>query len=154
MLFTGCKFDMRTLRTCYAVKLTLQNFCALSTFSFKNFWHTDFNFTVGGFPLAVVIAIIGSILAIVVYLTSTYEEPPKYQWAFGYAGFLVSVVWIYAFANEVVDLLHAIGIMFDLSDSILGLTVLAWGNSIGGKSSGCMCLQLFKYYLKQIWFQM
>lgn len=27
------------------------------------------------------------------------------------------------------------GIVFGLSDAILGLTLLAWGNSIGGKSS-------------------
>ena len=27
------------------------------------------------------------------------------------------------------------GIVFGLSDAILGLTFLAWGNSIGGKSS-------------------
>jgi sodium/potassium/calcium exchanger 6 len=53
---------------------------------------------------------------------------------FGYMGFLVSVVWIYIVANEIVNLLQTMGRMFNISDAILGLTVLAWGNSIGGEA--------------------
>ena len=36
-------------------------------------------------------------------------------------------------ANEVVNLLRAIGILSQMSDTMLGMTVLAWGNSIGGE---------------------
>src|ERR1700733_876014 len=72
------------------------------------------------------------VIAIIVYFTSKYEEPPVYHWVFAYIGFVIAVCWIYALANEVVDLLQAIGVIFDLSDLILGLTVLAWGNSLGG----------------------
>ena len=46
-------------------------------------------------------------------------------------GFVAAVVWMYVLANEAVDLLKAFGVVFGLSDVILGLTVLAWGNSIG-----------------------
>lgn len=92
----------------------------------------DLKVYVGGFPVAVLVLLVGAMVAALVYFTSSSEKPPVYQWVFGYLGFLVSVVWIYGLANEVVDLLQAIGIMFDLSDSILGLTVLAWGNSLGG----------------------
>ena len=65
----------------------------------------------------------------------------------------MAVVWIYSIANEIVNLLQvrcgwvgecflppnlspcgfqAFGIVIKLSDGILGLTLLAWGNSIGG----------------------
>lgn len=40
-------------------------------------------------------------------------------------------MWIYAVANELVDLLQAIGIIWSIGDAILAITVLAWGNSLG-----------------------
>ena len=70
------------------------------------------------------------LLALVVALTSR-SSPPPYHTAFAFAGFVIAIVWIYAIANELVTLLKAFGVMFGLTDAILGLTVLAWGNSIG-----------------------
>ena len=55
--------------------------------------------------------------------------------AFAWLGFAVSIVWIYSIANEIVNLLQVFGIVMKLSDGILGLTLLAWGNSIGGEST-------------------
>lgn len=53
---------------------------------------------------------------------------------FAFLGFLVSAMWINAAATELVNILRTLGIIFDLSNTVLGLTLLAWGNSIGGKS--------------------
>ncbi|XP_033947220.2 mitochondrial sodium/calcium exchanger protein-like [Pseudochaenichthys georgianus] len=46
-------------------------------------------------------------------------------------GFLVSALLISAAASEVVSLLHMLGVVLSLSNTVLGLTLLAWGNSIG-----------------------
>ena len=85
------------------------------------------------------------LLALVVALTSR-STPPPYHTAFAFAGFVIAIVWIYAIANELVTLLKAFGVMFGLTDAILGLTVLAWGNSIGDlqiRSSKFKCV--YKY---------
>ena len=70
------------------------------------------------------------LLALIVALTSR-STPPPYHTAFAFAGFVIAIVWIYAIANELVSLLKAFGVMFGLTDAVLGLTVLAWGNSLG-----------------------
>lgn len=53
---------------------------------------------------------------------------------FALLGFVVSAVVISAAASEVVSLLHMLGVVLSLSNTVLGLTLLAWGNSIGGKA--------------------
>lgn len=87
--------------------------------------------TVGGVPVIVIVALAFACVAGTVFATSTYEDPPRYHWVFGYVGFLVAVAWIYLLANEVLSLLKTFGIVIGLSDAFLGMTVLAWGNSIG-----------------------
>ena len=34
-------------------------------------------------------------------------------------------------ANEMVDLLTSLGVIWQVSDAILSITVLSWGNSLG-----------------------
>ncbi len=48
-----------------------------------------------------------------------------------YAAFFVSVLWIYSIAAEVVGIITMIGAISGFSEVILGLTVLAWSNSLG-----------------------
>ncbi|XP_057982161.1 cation/calcium exchanger 2 [Malania oleifera] len=69
---------------------------------------------------------------ILAFLTTEGSNPPKkglFPWLAG--GFLMSVTWSYMTAQELVGLLVSFGYIYGISPSILGLTVLAWGNSLG-----------------------
>lgn len=76
--------------------------------------------------------VIAVILGNLAYVTTKNSGPPKtslFPWVAG--GFLMSVTWTYITAEELVSLLVSIGNIVGISPSVLGLTVLAWGNSLG-----------------------
>ncbi|KAK9081032.1 hypothetical protein Syun_030712 [Stephania yunnanensis] len=76
--------------------------------------------------------LIGVLLGILSFLTTESSAPPKkymFLWLIG--GFVMSVTWSYVTAQELVALLVSLGIICIVSPSVLGLTLLAWGNSIG-----------------------
>ncbi|XP_054852855.1 mitochondrial sodium/calcium exchanger protein [Eublepharis macularius] len=83
------------------------------------------------FPVWGVVILAGAVLAMIVFCTTRNEEPPRYHIIFAFLGFLVSAMWINAAATEVVNILRTLGVIFRLSNTVLGLTLLAWGNSIG-----------------------
>ncbi|NWS67939.1 NCLX protein, partial [Crotophaga sulcirostris] len=85
----------------------------------------------GVFPVWALVTLVGAVLAIIIFLTTSNEEPPKYHCVFAFLGFLASAMWINAAATELVNILRTLGIIFQLSNTVLGLTLLAWGNSIG-----------------------
>ena len=62
---------------------------------------------------------------------SPKRHAPRHRLPFVSVAFVISILWIYLTANELVALLQFFGTAFNVSDGILGLTVLAWGNSIG-----------------------
>ncbi|KAL1195514.1 Cation/calcium exchanger 2 [Cardamine amara subsp. amara] len=75
---------------------------------------------------------IGIVLGFIAAATTKISSPPK-KWLLPWlaGGFVMSMTWSYISAQELVALLTSLGYIFGVSPSILGLTVLAWGNSIG-----------------------
>lgn len=49
----------------------------------------------------------------------------------GLIGFVASALWIYVTVGEVVHMLRVVGDLVGLSDTLLGLTVFTFGNSLG-----------------------
>ncbi|XP_030847916.1 mitochondrial sodium/calcium exchanger protein [Strongylocentrotus purpuratus] len=84
-----------------------------------------------GFVVWYLVLPISFLFAASVFLTSKPKEQPVYHALFSYVGFVVAVLWIYSTVNEIVNILQMFGVEFSINDAILGLTVLAWGNSIG-----------------------
>uniref|UniRef100_A0A8C7LE81 Solute carrier family 8 member B1 n=1 Tax=Oncorhynchus kisutch TaxID=8019 RepID=A0A8C7LE81_ONCKI len=87
------------------------------------------------FPVWALTLLFGLFLSAIVFLTTTNNHPPPYHSLFSLLGFVVSAIWISAAALEVVSILHMLGVVFSLSNNLLGLTLLAWGNSIGDSFS-------------------
>ncbi|NXC50368.1 NCLX protein, partial [Penelope pileata] len=85
----------------------------------------------GIFPVWALVTLVGCVLAVIIFVTTHNEEPPKYHCVFAFLGFLASAMWINTAATELVNILRTLGIIFQLSNTVLGLTLLAWGNSIG-----------------------
>lgn len=84
--------------------------------------------------LAVCLAsfVVGIILGAAALVFTKSSAPPKrflLPWLAGC--FLMSITWTYIIVQELVSLLVAFGNILGISPSILGLTVLAWGNSLG-----------------------
>ncbi|KAL6324279.1 hypothetical protein AAG906_006553 [Vitis piasezkii] len=60
------------------------------------------------------------------------KEPPETErMPVVLVAFIMSVFWISTVAGELLNCLAALGSLLELPPSLLGLTVLAWGNSVG-----------------------
>ncbi|XP_042509461.1 cation/calcium exchanger 4-like [Macadamia integrifolia] len=96
-------------------------------------WNTRDNATSQSGTIVYAIGLLlGGTLAVLAFIFTKSDQPPRkffFPWVFG--GFMMSIIWFYIVANELVALLVALGIILGINPSILGLTVLAWGNSVG-----------------------
>jgi sodium/potassium/calcium exchanger 6 len=70
------------------------------------------------------------VLALIL-LTTSPTRPPHWRSALCFLGFAVAIAWISTIANEVVGVLRTLGVILNMSDAILGLTIFAVGNSLG-----------------------
>ncbi|GMR30668.1 hypothetical protein PMAYCL1PPCAC_00863, partial [Pristionchus mayeri] len=83
----------------------------------------------GLYAYAPVLSIV--IIAFLVIFTSMNEEPRFYKIIYSLLGFVTSVVWIYCISSGVVGVVNMLGIVSGISQAVLGVTVIAWANSIG-----------------------
>lgn len=98
-------------------------------FSMGN-WHSS----VGPLSTPLFGFLMGLPIAFYVFLTTHYSKPPAtgiYSIIWVLMAFTMCVVWIYIFAGELVALLQTIGLISGIPPAVLGLTILAWGNSVG-----------------------
>ncbi|GAB6033725.1 hypothetical protein CHUAL_013837 [Chamberlinius hualienensis] len=79
----------------------------------------------------IVCLVFTTIPAVLIFVCANPNHRPRCHNIIAYVGFISSTLWIYLIANEVVNVLKTLGVVFAIDDAILGLTVLAWGNSIG-----------------------
>ena len=110
---------------------TVQPICSplLLLYTF-GLWNTS----IGFFSAPVICCLVGIPLSVAVYVLTHASRPPSGNtlstiWTF--AAFTMCVVWIYFFAGELVACLEAIGTLSGIPPGVLGLTILAWGNSVG-----------------------
>ncbi|CAL9168255.1 unnamed protein product [Musa hybrid cultivar] len=85
-----------------------------------------------GFTICLYESPVGGVSSLLALHSTMRESPPRkglYPWLAG--GFLMSVVCTYIVAEELVGLLVSLDYILAANPAILGLTVLAWGNSIG-----------------------
>lgn len=85
----------------------------------------------GPLPIIAWIVILTIPISLAIILTSDSDSPPMYYNGYSsYLGFIVAVTWIYTISTEVINLLRALCLLFNLSNEIMGLTILAWGNCL------------------------
>ncbi|KIY65862.1 hypothetical protein CYLTODRAFT_423944 [Cylindrobasidium torrendii FP15055 ss-10] len=80
--------------------------------------------------LAALVAGIAMASLVLVFTGRISSDRAPFRMARCSMGFFVAIVWIMAIADEVVNVLQTFGLIFGLSDAIIGLTIFAVGNSL------------------------
>ena len=69
-------------------------------------------------------------ISILFFFVLNDKEPPKWRLLFILCAFFLSIMWIYVIANELVGIAATFGTVSGMSDSMVGITILAIGNSV------------------------
>mmetsp|Transcript_18059 Transcript_18059/g.58192 ORF Transcript_18059/g.58192 Transcript_18059/m.58192 type:complete len:302 (+) Transcript_18059:1-906(+) len=85
----------------------------------------------GPLPLLLLLPLCCAPLPYALWRLTRDDVPPAWQPALVVTGFCFSIVWLDLVATEVVALIETAGFLLGISTSILGLTVIAIGNSAG-----------------------
>jgi sodium/potassium/calcium exchanger 6 len=107
---------------------------ALSPLWLCYYFHDQFDFVIFDQPLGVILATFGVPLLIglvVLRFAPRGDLPPRPLAAVPLTllGFVVSATWLDLVADKLVNLMTFFGIICRIPSTIMGLTVLAWGNS-------------------------
>ncbi|CBY07759.1 unnamed protein product [Oikopleura dioica] len=89
---------------------------------------------IGGTNRAIVPAAISVFFVALLFITTfkkPLSTPSSAYFLFTIPGFLAGMLWVFVLANEVVGLLTALGFFWKINNVVMGLTFLAWANSIG-----------------------
>ncbi|XP_014602223.1 PREDICTED: sodium/potassium/calcium exchanger 6, mitochondrial-like [Polistes canadensis] len=86
---------------------------------------------VGMVPILPIFFAFGTLIGVIVFLTTHADRIPKYHNVFAFFGFFFGMLAVYLVAGEVMAVLGCIGFACSISDAMLGITFLAVGNSIG-----------------------
>ncbi|EFN77460.1 Sodium/potassium/calcium exchanger 6 [Harpegnathos saltator] len=92
-----------------------------------NVWHRS----IGNVPIVPIFLVAGIVIGIIVFATTHVDRVPKFHNVFAFFGFLAAMLTVYLVAEEIMAVLQCIGYACSISDAMLGITFLAWGNSIG-----------------------
>lgn len=68
------------------------------------------------------------VISLILYFMLKNDQPPSWQLVLSIICVISGLVWTYQLITIIVDILNVIGIIFNLSETYLGLTVLAIGN--------------------------
>lgn len=73
----------------------------------------------------------GALLAVAVWFATDDAAPPTWYPLIVLTAFAATIMWLDLVASELVAVIEALGRMLGISTSILGLTLIAMGNSVG-----------------------
>ncbi|XP_031773025.1 mitochondrial sodium/calcium exchanger protein-like [Apis florea] len=121
--------SVTTVKRGWSKLLNCFQLCVTPTFSLfvLNVWAVR----IGPITLVPIFLLIGTIFGIIVFLITDKDHVPRFHDAFAFFGFFTAMMVVYLVAGEVMAVLQCVGYAFSMSDAMLGITLLAWGNSIG-----------------------
>ncbi|XP_017893330.2 mitochondrial sodium/calcium exchanger protein-like, partial [Ceratina calcarata] len=119
---TAAKRGWSKLLNCFQLCVT----ATLALF-LLNVWRARF----GPVPIAPIFLLLSIVIGVIVFLMTHVDRVPRFHNFFAFLGFLVAMLAVYLVASEVVAVLQCVGYAFRISDAMLGITFLAWGNSVG-----------------------